>query len=153
MTDEDESQEHEFEPLLDPGEYAVAQYWYQEWSSVCRLVATLAFAAIAITIASQTADNPEKLFNLFWLKWSWLAFGMAGTFAGVSMLIAYIWMDFANRSHMPSLSGKLLSGSPHQLLRDEKPIRLGTLGWLSAVLAIIGLLGGLVLALTAAWTA
>ena len=138
-------------PSLDDEEYSVAKFWYQEWSSVCKLVATVAFAAITITIVSQPATQATKLFSVYWLKWSWLAFGVAGAFAGVSLITAYIWMDFANRAYKPSLRGKLVRGTPHRLLDSESPIRLGTLGWVAAALSVVALLAGLVLAFLAAW--
>lgn len=138
-------------PGLTEAEYAVAQHWYKEWSSICKLIATLAFAAIAVTMATQANAESSELFDVGMLKWAWFSFGAAGAFAGVGLLVSYIWMDCANRLYAPSLKGKLLRDVPHWLLNKESPTRLGTFGWFAAALAIAALISGMALTIVSAW--
>jgi hypothetical protein len=132
---------------ISSDEYRVLRAWYIEWTKASRLVSAAAFAAIGVTIPLFKLAPGSRLLpgQAAWIRASWALFGVSGIVSGASMLVAVIWMDAINRTHMPSLVGKAVFAHAWRPM-----FRLGTLGWISMVLAVTCFLIGMYCLLQAA---
>ena len=134
---------------INKDEYEILYNWYSEWVKICRLIAAFSFAAIGFTIVVFDVKGihklPPKLFEL--IKQSWFFLGLGGILSGVSIMLAYIWLDAFSRSSAPSLIGKaVLAHSVHGL-------KIGVVGWIITVSSAFCTLAGLVYVIVAARSA
>ena len=117
---------------------------------ICRLLTTFAFGSIGFTMLvfdlKGKPSIPEDQISL--LKTSWIFLGIGGLLGGLSIMLAYIWLDSFSRARMPSLIGKIVFSKPfHGILK------VGFVGWVVSVIAAISILLGLYFFISAAWIA
>ncbi len=121
-------------------EYAVLRVWYAEWVSICRLLATFSFAAIATTFLIFELKPGNELLpdQVLWVKSGIALLGSGGLLAGLSIILAFIWMDALSRRTIPGLVEELF------LTRGIQTTKLlGVAGWIVSLSAMVAVLSGL----------
>jgi len=125
---------------ISEAEYAVLRVWYTEWVSICKLLATFSFASIATTflIFEKTPDDNLMPEQLVWIKNGIFLLGAGGLLAGLSIILAFVWMDAFSRRRIPLLVRELF------LTKGITATKfLGLAGWVVSLMAMFAVLIGL----------
>ncbi len=143
------SQEPE-QPTISKEEYDVLFNWYSEWVRVCRLLTAFSFGAIGFTmiVFDTKGEGNDVSQHIDLLKLSWAFLGTGGLLAGVSIMLAYSWLDSFSRAHMPSLVGKIVFSKPFGWI-----LNIGVGGWTISIISAACTMIGLYLFISAAWVA
>ena len=124
---------------INESEFKILRGWYDEWIRASRLLATFSFAAVGFTILVFDLKSGRQLDpkQTELIRQSWFLFGGSGLLSGLSIMLAYVWMDTISRIHAPSLIGKVLWRPPWRPF-----LRLGVIGWAVTVVSVIMVLIG-----------
>jgi hypothetical protein len=130
----------DYENIIDKEEYEVLFNWNSEWVRICRLLAVFSFSSIGFTmlIFDIKSDNSIPENQILLIKQSWSLLGAGGLLSGLSIGLAYYWLDCFSRGWKPSLIGKVVYSQ-----RYLRGLKIGAIGWVITVIAAISTLTGL----------
>lgn len=137
--------------MVDREEYGVLFNWYSEWVRICRLLTTFSFGTIGFTmlIFDVKGENPVSPDQIELIKLSWAFLAAGGLLAGVSITLAYMWLDSFSRAHKPSFVGKIVFSKPFKGILKK----VGVGGWAVSLIAATSTMIGLYFFISAAWVA
>lgn len=137
------------ESTIDKEEYDVLFNWYSEWVRICRLLAVFSFSSIGFTMLIFDIKNNHTIQEnqIQLIKQSWVMLGIGGLLSGLSIALAYYWLDCFSRSRKPSLIGKVVYSRFHMIGLKN----IGAIGWIITLIAATFTLVGLYRFIKAAW--
>lgn len=138
---------------FDDHEYAVLKLWYDEGVRIARYLVTFSFATIGftITLLQLRGEGAPELtaLQIARIRWAWATLAVSGGLAGISVLLAFLWLDAIHRVRAPALVKKLrgTAGTYRRVWLVAK------IGWITTIGAVLGMFVGIVLVIAFAWSA
>lgn len=123
---------------LKEKDYPVLKDWYEEWVKINKAFIIVGVSIVAYTIsvfdlAGGESSIDEDKFLLLKKSWMFISAGCAS--AGLSICVAYLWIDVIRRENLPHLAGKVyfVRKLPLQI------VYVGALGWVFSIASFLSL--------------